>query len=378
MQELFLFLTVLYLLLTTNAAAGRATSSPIGVIPLARSVREQRDVKSKEPRRLTSRQLQMVNFFSGGFAGTLSSTLTLPLEVLKTQLQSSRLGRTTQNPIEMCKIILEKEGPSGFFKGLKPMLIGIIPTRAIYFWAYTETKTALRPRLGDSPLNHLLAAFSAGITSNTIMNPWWMVKTRFQIIADKSVGQVQFKNYGDLIKLIYKEEGVAGFYKGVVASYVGCIEGAIQWMVYEQLKTALQRKADKQGGNAHKGVKPGGNMILTEKKGEIKPSEYFLAAAFSKAIAILASYPHEVVRTRMREQATNGVFKYQGFLNTLTTISKEEGLRGMYSGMGIHLARSVPNAALMFLTFELISKALSKSVEVQPFISLPKTKSRAL
>ena len=30
-----------------------------------------------------------------------------------------------------------------------------------------------------------------------IMNPLWMVKTRFQIMADTSLGQRAFKNYGN-------------------------------------------------------------------------------------------------------------------------------------------------------------------------------------
>lgn len=317
--------------------------------------------------RLTQKQMQAINFLSGGLAGTISATTTLPLEVVKTQLQSSRLGRSTRSPIAMARLIFEQQGVGGFFKGLQPMLIGIIPTRAIYFWAYGETKSVLHPRLGDSPLNHLLSAFSAGITSNTVMNPWWMVKTRFQILADKSVGQVQFGNYGELIRYIYKEEGLGGFYKGVVASYVGCIEGAIQWMAYEQLKSRLQKKADKRSENHHHSnlKRPQPSTTLPAKKGEIPASEYFLAAGMSKALAILASYPHEVVRTRMREQATNGVFRYKGFVNTLRTIAKEEGVKGLYAGMGIHLARSVPNAALMFLTFELISKALAKSVATE-------------
>jgi hypothetical protein len=42
------------------------------------------------------------------------------------------------------------------------------------------------------------------------------------------------------------------------------------------------------------------------------------AAASAKMVAIMATYPHEVVRTRMREQAVHGTFKYKGFLNTLT------------------------------------------------------------
>ena len=36
--------------------------------------------------------------------------------------------------------------------------------------------------------NALISGFSAGIASNTLTNPIWMVKTRIQLLADKSVG----------------------------------------------------------------------------------------------------------------------------------------------------------------------------------------------
>lgn len=34
--------------------------------------------------------------------------------------------------------------------------------------------------------------------------------------------------------------------------------------------------------------------------------------------------------------------------------------RGLYNGMDMHLLRSVPNAAIMFLSFELVSNYLSR------------------
>ena len=115
----------------------------------------------------SSRKTQIANFIAGGLAGTISSTFTIPLEVVKTQLQSSRIGGRA-SAVQVFQQILKSDGPKGFFKGLQPMLVGIMPTRAIYFWAYSTSKSALHHKFGDTSVNHLISAFAAGITSNTV------------------------------------------------------------------------------------------------------------------------------------------------------------------------------------------------------------------
>lgn len=136
---------------------------------------------------------QWINFISGGLAGTLSSAVVQPLEVVKTQLQSSvsrRMLNSLQkkaDPISICKEIYRLDGIKGFYRGIKPMIVGIIPTRAIYFWSYNSAKNMFNQTLNmpiSSPLTHLSSAFAAGIASNTITNPLWLVKTRYQLLAD--------------------------------------------------------------------------------------------------------------------------------------------------------------------------------------------------
>lgn len=79
------------------------------------------------------------------------------------------------------------------------------------------------------------------------------------------------------------------------------------------------------------------------------------AAAVAKLVAACVAYPHEVIRTRLREPVPkNGVVKYNGLLQTLKLVVKEEGIVALYGGMSAHLMRVVPNAAIMFFCYEAI------------------------
>lgn len=51
--------------------------------------------------------------------------------------------------------------------------------------------------------------------------------------------------------------------------------------------------------------------------------------------------------------------KYTGLLQAFKLIFKEEGVAGLYGGMTTHLLRVVPNAAIMFWTYEIVVRYLS-------------------
>lgn len=59
--------------------------------------------------------------------------------------------------------IVKTEGPKALFKGLVPNIVGVAPSRAIYFGAYAQSKkffnTVLNP---DTPIVHVLSASFAG------------------------------------------------------------------------------------------------------------------------------------------------------------------------------------------------------------------------
>ena len=305
---------------------------------------------------ITASRLKLYNLLSGGVAGTIASCITNPLEVVKTQLQSSsaavgELSQASGHPVAIAKRIFESDGVLGFFRGLRPTLVGIIPARSVYFFSYEQSKRFLGNfgvKEGGVP-NALVAGFSAGIASNTLTNPIWMIKTRCQLLADSSAGQKVYSGYRDACAAIYKEEGIGGFYKGIYASYWGCLEGATQFMIYEQLKTKLLTRQNLRR-----------ERLGLESSDRLPKLGYFVAAAIAKGTASILTYPHEVARTRLREQARDGIFKYTGMWQTIGTVAREEGAKSLYSGMGVHLLKVVPNSAIMFLTYEIVNSHLSK------------------
>ncbi|XP_068173871.1 solute carrier family 25 member 36-A-like isoform X1 [Antennarius striatus] len=299
----------------------------------------------------------LVHLFAGGCGGTVGAILTCPLEVLKTRLQSSTItlyvsgvhlsavnGASVARvappgPLHCLKLILEKEGPRSLFRGLGPNLVGVAPSRAIYFAVYSTSKEKLNGVLEpDSKQVHIASAGMAGFTATTATNPIWLVKTRLQLDTRKR-GEQRMSAL-ECVRRVYQADGLRGFYRGMSASYAGISETVIHFVIYESIKRRiLEYKAP---------------QSLDEEENRSKYASDFagmmLAAATSKTCATSITYPHEVIRTRLREEGT----KYKSFFQTLRTVPREEGYRALYRGLTTHLVRQIPNTAITMCTYEVV------------------------
>ncbi|XP_074857888.1 solute carrier family 25 member 33-like [Carettochelys insculpta] len=307
----------------------------------------------------------LLHLLAGGCGGTAGAILTCPLEVVKTRLQSSSLALRplclpevqlqglngglvrpslpSPGVFQLMRAILEKEGISSLFRGLGPNLVGVAPSRAIYFAAYAGAKEKLNAVfVPESKKVHVLSAICAGITSSTLTNPIWLVKTRMQLEA-RTKGETR-SNALQCTMHVYRTEGLRGFYRGISASYAGVSETVIHFVIYEALKQRLREQ------------RPFLPSIFA-----LAPTSHdffglMAAAAISKTCASCIAYPHEVIRTRLREEGS----RYRSFVQTLRLVVHEEGLLALYRGLLAQMMRQIPNTAIMMATYELIIHLATK------------------
>ncbi|XP_076275691.1 replication in mitochondria 2 isoform X2 [Rhynchophorus ferrugineus] len=325
----------------------------------------------------------IIHLVAGGVAGTIGAIVTCPLEVVKTRQQSSRGGGISSTPgsdappqsrnvrtsfpgkrrlwtsarygrpqvvalsgftappplrigndigiIQCIRHIIRYEGPMALFKGLGPNIIGVAPSRAVYFSTYSQAKRFWNSLLPpDSPIVHVCSASCAGFMASTLTNPIWFVKTRLQLDVNKENPMTALQ----CVKHIYSKSGIRGFYKGITASYMGISETIIHFVIYEAIKAELVAY----------------HQHYNDERTSKDFVEFMVAGAISKTVASCIAYPHEVARTRLREEGN----KYNGLWQTLNLVAREEGFRGLYRGLKTQLVRQIPNTAIMMSTYEAV------------------------
>jgi len=283
-----------------------------------------------------------VHFLGGGLGAMLGAILTSPLEVIKTRLQALRYTQQITsnsyigiNTLLSMRALAQQEGFLALYRGLGTHLAGVIPARSLHFLVYGSAKRILTQKLEtESSIIPMISAATAGATVVTITQPIWLVKTRLQLQTQHCQDTLYTNPWQALLNII-KTEGFKAIFKGMSASYLGLTETVLQFTIYETLKSSLlqhKRKKDSQSN--------------------LNVFEYLSLSSVSKLIASFLTYPHEVIRTRLREQRNIQEARYTGPFQGLQLIAKEEGIKGLYAGMGAHLLRVVPNAALLFLTYE--------------------------
>ena len=227
------------------------------------------------------------------------------------------------------------------------------------------------------------SSLTAGACSTILTNPIWVIKTRLMsqgpgAASDGFRAPWHYTSTIDAARKMYRSEGMRAFYSGLTPALLGLTHVAIQFPLYEYFK-----------------LKFTGCGIGEHPEGDHSSHWVGISAAtfLSKVCASTATYPHEVLRTRLQTQRMGGSPgqsdegisfrggltrpqdrgrppgasssdgmptqpRYRGVVRTCQIILREEGWQAFYAGIGTNLIRAVPAAMTTMLTYEYLQKAV--------------------
>ncbi|KAL9130054.1 MAG: hypothetical protein Q9217_001658 [Psora testacea] len=180
-------------------------------------------------------------FISGAVAGASATTLTYPLDLLRTRFAAQGPDKVYASLRSSIRDIARQEGPKGFFQGLGVGVGQIVPYMGLFFSAY-ET---LRPPLATLSLpfgsGDATAGVLASVLAKTGVFPLDLIRKRLQVQGPTRVRYVGGKIpvYGKGVwrtsKAIVAKEGWRGLYSGLgVGLLKAAPASAITMWTYER------------------------------------------------------------------------------------------------------------------------------------------------
>lgn len=184
-------------------------------------------------------------------------------------------------------------------------------------------------------VSQLIAGGVAGAVSKTCTAPLARLTILFQVQGMHSDASTLRKaTMWREASRIVREEGFRAFWKGNLVTIAHRLPySSISFYAFERYKNLLQ--------------------LITGEENHGIGTDLFIRLAGGGLAGITAAsvtYPLDLVRTRLSAQ--RNVIYYRGIWHALHTISREEGILGLYKGLGACLLGVGPNLAISFSVYD--------------------------
>eukprot|EP00056_Hartaetosiga_gracilis_P000077 m.35745 g.35745 ORF g.35745 m.35745 type:complete len:304 (-) comp10042_c0_seq1:196-1107(-) len=190
----------------------------------------------------------LTSFLGGSTAGLCSVFATYPLDLLRSRMafrvnSSDTLRHTITT-------IFREEGPSAFFRGLKPTVVGMIPYAGVSFFTYDNLKSlmlnipSLRRDVDDAyhlgTIPNLVCGGMAGAISQTVSYPLDVVRRRMQLDSHSHNTTPRYRGIIHALRCIFAENGMRSVFRGLSINYIREIpQAGVAYTVYELFKRLL-------------------------------------------------------------------------------------------------------------------------------------------
>ncbi|KAG1779717.1 peroxisomal membrane protein PMP47B [Suillus placidus] len=306
-----------------------------------------------------------IHSLAGAAGGIIAMSATYPLIVLSTRA-AVNVQHDSKSVARHLLEIIKREGIVGLYSGLSPSLLGIAVTNGVYYYFYERSRgIILNSRQGSKALTVLesmLAGVIAGSATTVISNPIWVIQTSQAVRVEPSPSEpsnsravLRRPSVLQTIQAIIAKDGLNGFFRGLGPALVLVINPVLQYTVFEQLKNFLIKRRTLKLKERSSG---GAVAVLSD-------WDFFVLGALSKLVATGSTYPYIVLKSRLQAGQARAE-QYKSSLDGLATILKEEGIQGLYKGVGSKLLQSVLAAAILFAVQRRIYEFTRKAITSLP------------
>ena len=147
-----------------------------------------------------------------------------------------------------------------------------------------------------------------------------------------------YDNFLHAFVKIVRDEGPTELYRGLTPSLIGVVPyAATNYFAYDTLKKVYKK------------------MFKTNEIGNVPT---LLIGSAAGVISSTATFPLEVARKHMQVGAVGGRKVYKNMLHALLSILEDEGVGGLYRGLGPSCMKLVPAAGISFMCYEACKKIL--------------------
>lgn len=191
---------------------------------------------------------------SGAAAGTASTLVTYPLDMLRARLALTSLHSSQFGLLAAAREVVAARGWTGLYRGLGPSLVGIVPYAAVSFWTNDFLKQRIRDRAGREPkvTERLACGAVAGLLGQASCYPLDVVRRRMQTEdlhpareavqsgASGRAAEPARRGVAQVVREVLQENGWRGLYKGLSMNvFKGPIAVSVSFTIYSLLKDSL-------------------------------------------------------------------------------------------------------------------------------------------
>jgi solute carrier family 25 phosphate transporter 23/24/25/41 len=330
----------------------------------------------------------LAHLLAGAVGGALSRTATAPIQTVRLRMVAGAMDGTAAAKGGLAgeiALLARREGWRALFRGNLANVVRFAPTKGLDFFTFKVYKEFIGERLlGDArgdgdergdgdggdgdgekarqgrirrraarTAQSMAAGALAGLTSTALLFPLDNLTTRLAVgggaLARSATAAGGMRGLVAAGAAVARAEGAGGLYRGLKPALVGIApEAALTYGIFDLLKERCER--------AERRAAVGDGETENERR-KATPAQIVACAAVASLCGQTFAFPAEAVSRRLTSGAAtgNGVAVFRAIL-------EEQGIRGLYRGLGPASIRIVPMAAISFSSYELLHVAFDEAL----------------